>query len=141
MEMSKYTIKDWKAVKAELAAGNTIREVAKRTGVDRGTVLKWSHRENPSEWMWLNMSTEKIAEGKQRRSSRKARLTFEDRTYIAAMLKVGQTATSIAKELGVARTTISRELKRTDREYDPRKAHMDADKKGVRPKKKKAGNE
>lgn len=137
MEMSKYTIKDWKAVKAELAAGNTIREVAKRTGVDRGTVLKWSHRENPSEWMWLNMSTEKIAAGNPRRSSRKARLTFEDRTYIAAMLKVGQTATSIAKELGVARTTISRELKRTDREYDPRKAHMDADKKGVRPKKRK----
>lgn len=70
------------------------------------------------------------------RPSPKARLTYEDRVYIAAMRDAGATHAAIAKRLGVARSTITRELSRLGQAtpYDPRAAQRRADEAACRPK-------
>ena len=45
--MPRYSIDDWTAVKERLRLGDSIRECAKSTGVDRGAVFKWSHMDRP----------------------------------------------------------------------------------------------
>lgn len=126
-------------MKDALSSGMTIRAVAKKTGVNRSVVQRWLHLDKPKDWMWLNMDATCKTEGillKARKSPR-ARLSYEDRTYIAAMHKAGHNVATIASELGVARTTVSRELSRVTGEYDPRIAQKDAIQKAARPKKRK----
>ena len=55
MAKHKYTMEDWRAVRKGLDAGGTIRGVAAETGVDRGAVFRWSRRDRPPDWMWLEM--------------------------------------------------------------------------------------
>ena len=55
MAKHKYTMEDWRAVRKGLDAGGTIRGVAAETGVDRGAVFRWSRRDRPPDWMWLEI--------------------------------------------------------------------------------------
>jgi len=52
-------------------------------------------------------------------------LAYEQRYQISFMLKMGCSQTDIAKEMGVHRSTISRELRRNQgqRGYRPKQAH------------------
>lgn len=131
--MSRYSIDDWTAVKERLRLGDSIRECAKSTGVDRGAVLKWSHMDRPPDRMVLTMD---IPDNPIpcARTSPKQRLTYEDRCFIAALLDVGRTKQEIAARMGISRTTVARELRRTQEPYDPRRAQLDAKTKAKRPK-------
>ena len=88
--MHRYSIDDWTAVKERLRLGDSIRECAKSTGVDRGAVFKWSHMDLPPDRMVLTMDIpdDPIPCA---RTSPKQRLTYEDRCFIAALLDVGRT--------------------------------------------------
>ena len=110
--MPRYSIDDWTAVKERLRLGDSIRECAKSTGVDRGAVLKWSHMDRPPDRMVLTMD---IPDNPIpcARTSPKQRLTYEDRCFIAALLDVGRTKQEIAARMGISRTTVARELRRT----------------------------
>lgn len=117
--MPRYSIDDWTAVKERLRLGDSIRECAKSTGVDRGAVFKWSHMDLPPDRMVLTMD---IPDNPIpcARTSPKQRLTYEDRCFIAALLDVGRTKQEIAARMGISRTTVARELTRTQEPYDPK---------------------
>ena len=135
MAKHKYTMEDWRAVRKGLDAGGTIRGVAAETGVDRGAVFRWSRRDRPPDWMWLEMEIpESPAAGAGAREPG-ARLTYEDRCMIHAMLGAGSTHGQIARAVGCDRSTVSRELARMPGGgYDPRAAQLDAEGKARRPK-------
>jgi len=139
MKKSKYTIDDWRTVKALTAQGFTIRAIQKKTGINRTTVNRWQRLDAPREWMWLNLKEPETTDESMRNKQRsvKQRLSYEDRVYISAMLKQNIAPTAIAREIGVSRTTIMREIKRVEGSYDPRAAQVDANKKATRPKKQK----
>ena len=100
MAKHKYTMEDWRAVRKGLDAGGTIRGVAAETGVDRGAVFRWSRRDRPPDWMWLEMEIpESPAAGAGAREPG-ARLTYEDRCMIHAMLASGSTRGQIARAVG-----------------------------------------
>lgn len=132
----RHTLDEWEAVKAALGCGMTIRAAAERTGVDRGSVLRWSHADEPPEWMWLRMElpTETARPRPPRRSPR-ARLGYEDRAYMAAFLAAGMTQAQVAGRMGVSRSTVSRELARHGGAagYDPRVANVEAMRSARRP--------
>lgn len=130
--MPRYSINDWEAVKGKLRLGDSIRECARSTGVDRGAVLRWSHTDRPPDRMVLTMDIPESPLPRPRTSPRQ-RLTYEDRCYIAALLDVGRTKREIAARIGVSRTTVARELARVRGPYDPRRAQLDAREKARRP--------
>jgi len=135
MAKHKYTMEDWRAVRKGLDAGGTIRGVASETGVNRGAVLRWSRGDRPPDWMWLEMEIpESPAAGAGVREPG-ARLTYEDRCMIHAMLGCGSTHGQIARAVGCDRSTVSREIARMPGGgYDPRAAQLDAEGKARRPK-------
>lgn len=53
--MPKCSIDDGMTVKERLRLGDSIRERARRMGVDRGDVFKWSHMGCPPDRMVLTM--------------------------------------------------------------------------------------
>ena len=135
MGSCKYSIDDWRAVRKALDMGGTIRGVAAETGVDRNAVLRWSHMDEPPEWMWLRMEMPEAPAPAGRARSPKARLTYEDRCIIHAMHLEGKGQGEIADAVGCHRTTVSRELRRMPAgEYDPRAAQRDAAAAARRPK-------
>jgi len=138
MAKHKYTMEDWRAVRKGLDAGGTIRGVASETGVNRGAVLRWSRGDRPPDWMWLEMEIpESPAAGAGVREPG-ARLTYEDRCMIHAMLGCGSTHGQIARAVGCDRSTVSREIARMPGGgYDPRAAQLDAEGKARRPKSRK----
>jgi len=138
MAKHKYTMEDWRAVRKGLDAGGTIRGVASETGVNRGAVLRWSRGDRPPDWMWLEMEIpESPAAGAGVREPG-ARLTYEDRCMIHAMLGCGSTHRQIARAVGCDRSTVSREIARMPGGgYDPRAAQLDAEGKARRPKSRK----
>lgn len=131
--MAKYSIDDWTAVKERLRAGDSIRECARRTGIGRGAVFKWSRMDRPPDRMVLTMDAASCPTPSAR-TSPKQRLTYEDRCFIAALLDVGRTNQEIADKMNISRTTVARELSRVQGPYDPRHAQLDARKKAKRPK-------
>ena len=136
--LSKYTINDWLAVKVALEAGNSIRTVATKTGVNRGPVFEWSRMDKPPEWMWPQMDINTLRKFTKTTRSAKERLTYEDRVIIFVMINENKTHAEIARIIGCHRTTISRELARAKPgEYDPRAAQRDADAAAKRPKERK----
>ena len=137
MSATKYKLQDWKNVKKLLSLGMTIRATAAETGVDRNAVLRWSHMNEPPEWMWYTVEVNfDVIAAKAKQRAPRARLGYEDRAYIAAQLSVGKNYTEIAHTLGVSRSTVSREVNRcsTSCIYDPKIAHADAKRKAKRPK-------
>ena len=103
--------------------------------MDRNAVLRWSHGDGPPEWMWLNMEIEAPGAPAKPRRSPKARLTYEDRVIIFALLAEGKKPGEIAGAVGCHRTTVARELKRApEGAYDPRTAQRDAERAARRPK-------
>lgn len=136
--MGRYTVEDWKAVKERLRLGDSIRGCAERTGVDRNAVLRWSRMAHPPDRMVLGMEIPAVPPACARAErTPKQRLCFEDRCYIAALASAGRSARDIALAVGVHRTTVSRELRRTGGPYDPRSAELDARRKARRPKRRK----
>lgn len=133
--MGRYTIDDWKAVKERLRQGDSIRECARRTGVNRGAVFKWSRMADPPDRLLLQMPLR--AQPPSRAAGERApkqRLSYEDRCYIGALLESGRGTRDIARTIGVHRTTVLREVKRMQAAYDPRAADLDAKRKARRPK-------
>ena len=131
----KYKIEDWRSAKAGLRAGCSIREVEARTGVSRSTVSRWSRSDEPPEWMWMDMEINPEPAGTRAGRSPKARLSYEDRCMIHAMLGAGSTHGQIARAVGCDRSTVSREIARMPGGgYDPRAAQLDAEGKARRPK-------
>ena len=132
----KYSLEDWNRVKHALAQGMSSRDVAKATHVSRTTVLRWSHLKQRPDNLRYAMITIDPKKTFKARPSPKARLTYEDRVYIAAMRDVGATHKQIATRIGVARSTISRELARLGHEkpYDPSAAQIQAEDAARRPK-------
>lgn len=139
MGSHKYSIEDWRAVRKALDAGGTIRGVAEQTGVNRGCVFTWSRQDSPPDGMWLNMSLD-VESARSRRTPffERKRLTYEDRVMIYALVKQHRTHAEIAEEIGCSRSTISRELARSEMgRYDPRLAQRDAEELARRPKSRK----
>lgn len=138
MGYCKYSIDDWRAVRKGLDAGGTIRGVAEDTGVDRNAVFRWGREDEPPEWMWLSMEIEAPGAPAKPRRSPKARLTYEDRVIIFALLAEGKKPGEIADAVGCHRTTVARELRRAPGGgYDPRLAQRDAERAARRPKERK----
>ena len=139
MGKGKYSIHDWRAVKKALAAGATHRGAAEACGVNRDAVLRWSHMDVPPDWMWLNMDVDvEKAFHALTEEPYAGRLTYEHRTLIYALDRLGKTHREIAETIGCSRSTVSRELARAEEgAYDPRVAQRDADKKRLRPKERK----
>lgn len=136
MVYQRYTIDDWRAVRAALAAGGTVRGVAELTGVGRGSVFQWARRDGPPGRMWRMMAREAGA-GAVRAAGRRrgARLTYEDRALVFAMRERGATHAEIAEAVGCHRTTVGRELARAaGGRYDPREAQRQAEGLARRPK-------
>ena len=131
--MPEYSIDDWTTVKERLRLGDSIRECARRTGVGRGAVLRWSRMDRPPDRMVLTMDIPDNP-AMRKRTSPKQRLTYEDRCFIAALLDAGRTNQEIAVRMGISRTTVARELSRMQGPYDPRRAQLDAKGKARRPK-------
>lgn len=135
MSRGKYTIEHWRAVRKALSEGKSIRAVASQTGVNRGAVYKWSHMNTPPDWMWLEMDIDKVTACASCKRIPKSRLTYEDRVIIFAMRNEGATLQQIADVIGCHRTTVGRELARSqDGPYDPRSAHLLSVKSARRPK-------
>lgn len=132
----KYTIRDWEAVRRALAGGASVRAAAAMAGVDRGAVWRWRGESRPPERILAMMVPEvDAAAAPPVRKSPKARLTAEERAWIAAMRDAGATCAAIAARIGVHRTTVSRELARCGgRAYDPRRAQLEAYNLSRRPK-------
>lgn len=138
MGSCKYSMDDWRAVRAALGAGGTIRDVAAETGVDRNAVFRWGRSDEPPEWMWLSMEVGAPAAPAREGRSPKARLTYEDRVMVFAMRAEGKKHGEIAAAVGCHRTTVGRELARCpEGEYDPRAAHLAAREAARRPKERK----
>lgn len=136
MGKRKYTIEDWRAVKKRLKAGWSIRDSAARAGVNRSAAFRWSHMDEPPDWMWASMEPD----GGEVRAAREpgARLTYKDRVMIWSRHLDGDKPGEIAAAVGCHRTTVSRELKRLpEGEYDPRLAERDAEELARRPKERK----
>jgi len=114
----------------------SVRAAAKATSVSRSTVWRWGRADRPTEGMVARMVSIEPGKGPSPvRKSPKARLTAEERAWIAAMRDQGATCTDIAARIGVHRTTVSRELSRcSGREYDPRRAQAQAYNLARRPK-------
>lgn len=133
MGTGKHDIYDWRAVKEALAAGWSVREAAARAGVDRNAALRWSHMDEPPDWMWSNMGLDAGADRAPREPG--ARLTYEDRVMIWSRLREGDKPGEIAAAVGCHRTTVSRELARMPGgAYDPRGAQRIAEAAARRPK-------
>lgn len=132
----RYSIDDWRAVRAALDSGASVRGAAKATGVNRGAVFKWSRMDEPPERMWLEMDIDAGgAAAAARTRARGARLTYEDRAMIFALRSEGRTHADIAEAVGCSRSTVSRELSRMpEGSYDPRLAQRDAERAARRPK-------
>ena len=130
----KYSIDDWRAVRAALAEGLTVRAAAERTGVGRNAVFRWGRTDEPPERMWLAMEIcAPCAPGPGRPPG--SRLTYEDRCMVFAMRREGASCAEIAAAVGCHRTTVSRELARAGGGgYDPRLAQRDAEARARRPK-------
>lgn len=139
MTQGKYTYDDWKAVRESLQGGGTLRSTASKTGVNRQTVWRWSLCDRPPDWMLMTMRTQTdISLPRPARNSPKARLSYEDRCYIAAKKQAGASNTEIARCIGVHPSTIGRELSRCpEGQYDPRMAQRSAGMRGRRPKERK----
>ena len=133
---ARYTIDDWRAVKAALRLGMTIRAAAAASGVDRNAVFRWSGLDGPPDWMWSGMKVPTTPPaGRQAARTRRQRLSYEDRCYIAALAAEGESPGEIAARVGVHRTTVSRELGRLPKgAYDPRAADLQAYNLARRPK-------
>lgn len=136
MGYRRYTIDDWRAVRAALAAGGTVRGVAEQTGVGRGSVFQWARRDGPPGRMWRMMAREAgRGAGRAAGRGRGARLTYEDRALVFAMRERGATHAEIAEAVGCHRTTVGRELARAGGgRYDPREAQRQAEELARRPK-------
>ena len=130
----RYGMDDWRAVRRELATGGTVRDVAVRTGVGRGTVHRWAHAGGPPDWMWSEMGVAEPGGGTRPARSPRQRLGYEDRCVIFAMAREGATHAEIARALGCHRTTVGRELGRCAAgAYDPRLAQRAAEESARRP--------
>ena len=133
---ARYTIDDWRAVRAALARGGSVRAVARETGVGRATVHRWARAGSAPEGLWMRMAIE-AAGGRSPREPG-ARLTYEDRVIIYTMRRDGRTHADIAAAVGCSRPTVSRELARLGgAPYDPRLAQRDAEGRARRPKRRK----
>lgn len=134
----RYTFDDWRAAKSSLAEGKSIREVATLTGISHQTIWRWSKLVQPPDQVWCNMEIEiDFTQAVPPRPSPKARLSYEDRVYIAVLYADGKNFTDIATTIGVHRTTISREIKNRSEKgfsYNPKKAHLQSHKLKSRPK-------
>ncbi len=132
----KHTVDDWKAARAAIRSGMSIRGAAAHTGIDPCAIWRWGRAEEPPEWMWYNLrGSVDVDRPRPPRRSPRARLDFEDRACIAAMLETGMTRSQVARRLGVARSTVVREVSRhgTGDGYDPRAAHVAARRAARRP--------
>lgn len=136
--MTKYTIDDWMAVKKNLSRGHSIRGCANITGVSRGAVFRWKSSDRPPDGIFKTMIEVNPLNPPGLSSKNNKRLSYEQRAYIAALKDCGHTLSSIAKKIGMHRTTVARELARAgDGDYDPIIAQKDSWEKSRRPKRRK----
>lgn len=136
--LGKYSIEDWRKVRAALASGMSTRAVGAEMGIPFGVVANMGRMDDPPERMWLMMEIDAEAAPAGPAERPGGRLRYEDRVVIYVMAGRGATHAEIASELGCHRTTVGRELGRLpEGRYDPRLAQRDAEAAARRPKERK----
>jgi IS30 family transposase len=96
---------DWKDIRRRLAAGQLISEVAAAVGCHRATISRFLKQTGG-----VAIMQEPWQPSKARTSSR--RLGFAEREEVSRSLRSGESLRSIARKLGRAPSTISREVGR-----------------------------
>ena len=121
-KLGRMSTEDWLAVRRSVAAGQTLEEAARAAGVSERTLERWRPR---------------MGRRMQRAHVRSAlRLSVQEREEISRGLRAGDSLRAIARRLGRAASTLSREVARTGgrRRYRAWRGEQGAAQRARRPK-------